>query len=207
VIMKHALLLLLALAVPAQCAPVHVALKANADVGTSNNGFVTLAQVADLSGGPKGERARMASVLVGRIPLPGDTRVLTPGDIALKLRQAGFHPERDAVLEGAKQVSVVSADPEAASLPAPSAPPSAAAPTRPSRAASDKMGGPPLPAIVVHRNDSVTVVVQQGDMTITAKGTAREAGGVGQTIRVHRDGAPSDLAATVLDAQTVQLEL
>lgn len=206
--MKHSLLLLVALALPAHCAPahcapVHVALKATAGVGTSVSGFLTLAQVADLTGGTKTQRVHMASVPVGRIPLPGDTRVLTLGDVSLKLRQAGFHPERDAILEGAKQVSVVGTEAAAAVLPVQSAPVPVSSPAPPNLGA----GANPVPAIVIHRSDSVTVVVQQGDMTITAKGTAREAGTVGQTIRVHRDGAPSDFSAVVVDAQTVQLEL
>lgn len=205
--MKHAFLLLAALALPAHAAPVHIALKANASLGASANGFLTLAQIADLSGGAKTERARMALVRVGRLPLPGDTRLLTPGDVSLKLRQAGFHPEHDAVLEGAKQVSVTSAEPEASSPSALPAPAFASAPAQPQSVADSKSAPSAAPAIAVHRNDSVNVVVQQGDMTITAKATARENGSVGQTIHVHRDGAPSDLAATVVDAQTVQLEL
>ncbi len=205
--MKHALLLMLALVLPAHAAPVHVALKASAGGGTAANGFLTLSQIADLSGGTKAERVRMASVPVARIPLPGDTRLLTLGDVALKLRQAGFHPERDAVLEGAKQVSVTGADSDGSSLPAPASFLSQSMPARQASAADNKSAVPPAPAIVVHRNDSVNIVVQQGDMTITAKGMARDAGAVGQAIRVHRDGAPSDFTATVLDAQTVQLEL
>lgn len=205
--MKHAFLLLLALALPAQCAPVHVSLKASASLGPSASGFLTLAEIADLSGGAKAERVRMASVLVGRLPLPGDTRLLTVGDINLKLRQAGFHPERDALLEGAKQVSVTSAETQTSSPPALPAPVSSSAPAPPQGSASPKSAPPAASAIVVHRSDAVSVVVQQGDMTITAKATARENGSVGQIIHVHRDGAPSDLAATVVDAQTVQLEL
>lgn len=204
--MKYAFLLLAALALPASAAPVHVSLKANASLGPSASGFLTLAQIADLSGGAKAERVRMASVLVGRLPLPGDTRLLTVGDINLKLRQAGFHPEHDALLEGAKQVSVTSAQTQASSplaLPAPVFP---SVPAQPPSSADTRLAPPAPFAIAVHRNDSVNVVVQQGDMTITAKATARENGSVGQTIHVHRDGAPSDLAATVIDAQTVQLE-
>lgn len=204
--MKYAFLLLAALALPASAAPVHVSLKASASLGPSANGFLTLAQIADLSGGAKAERVRMASVLVGRLPLPGDTRLLTVGDINLKLRQAGFHPEHDAFLEGAKQVSVTSAQTQASSPLALPPPVSPSAPAQVQGSADTKSAPPAASAIVVHRSDTVSVVVQQGDMTITAKATARESGSVGQTIRVHRDGAPSDLAATVVDAQTVQLK-
>ncbi len=205
--MKHVLLLLLALAVPAHCAPVHVSLRARAQSGPAANGFLVLSQIADLSGGTKSERARLAFVPVGRIPLSGDTRLLTPGDVSLKLRQAGFHPERDIVLEGAKQVSIVSVDAAAPALLAqPASVPVSALARRESSEGGHNEATPP-PAIIIHRSDSVAIVVQQGDLTITAKGTAREAGAVGQTIRVHRDGALSDLTATVLDAQTVQLDL
>ncbi len=205
--MKHALLLLLAIALPAHAAPVHVSLKASANVGTAAGGFLTLSQIADLSGGARAERVRMASVPVGRIPLSGDTRLLTPGDINLKLRQAGFRPERDAVLEGAKQVSVIGTDAEITSPPALPAAAPLSAPAHPASAANTQNAVPAAPTIVIHRNDSVNIVVQQGDLLITAKGMARDAGAVGQAIRVHRDGAPSDFTATVVDAQTVQLEL
>lgn len=205
--MKHAFLLLLAAALPAQCAPVHVSLKASAGVGTSADGFLTLAQIADLTGGTKAQRIRMASVPVGRVPLSGDTRLLTPGDISLKLRQAGFYPERDAVLEGAKQVSVVSSG-SAPFLPSAGVASSVyTALPRPASPAGGSDTAPSAPVVVIHRSDSVNIVVQQGDMTITAKGLARDAGAVGQTIHVHRDGAPSDFSAVVVDAQTVQLEL
>lgn len=195
--MKHALLLLLALAAPAHSAPVHVSLHATA-AGPSAGGFLTLAQIADLSGGTKAERARMAAVPVGRSPLPGETRLLTWGDVSLKLRQAGLHPERDAVLEGAKQVAVAGTE---------TAPPAVLPAPAPSESAPFQAAAPSAArAIAIHRSDAITIVVRQGDLLVTAKGVAREPGSVGQIIRVHRDGAPSDLAATVLDAQTVQLE-
>lgn len=177
---------------PACAAPVHISLKANAGVGTDASGFVTLAQVAELTGGDRAGRIRMGNAAVGRVPLPGDTRRVTAGDIRLKLRQAGFHPETDAVLEGAPQVVVTAAS-------VPDAPPPSAAATE-----AAHLTAAVTPAI--HRGDSVAIVVQDSGMTITTKGVAREAGAVGQSIRVHREGVMTDLSATIIDAQTVQVE-
>lgn len=195
--MKLPVLLLLALAVPACASPVHIALKVSAGAENSASGFVTLSQVADLSGGEKAARLRLARVTVARAPLPGDVRLLSAGDITLKLRQAGFHPGQDAVLEGAKSVSVAggTAPPD---LPAAAV---GGAGTRPTIPVSD------AGAAIVHRGDIVTILVQDGLITITAKGEARGAGAAGQSIPIHREGVASPLTATVIDAQTVRLEL
>ena len=60
---------------------------------------------------------------------------------------------------------------------------------------------------MIHRGDAVTIVIQSGALTITAPGIARENGGAGDTIRVHREGVMTDLTVRVLDAKTVQLEI
>ena len=44
-------------------------------------------------------------------------------------------------------------------------------------------------------------------VNITAPGIARQSGGVGDSIRVHRDGVMTDLYVTILDEQTVRLEI
>lgn len=174
-----------------KAAPVHIALRPTAIVLPDGDGFFALAGVADVSGGDKAGRDKLGGVRVGRAPQPGSSRTLTVGDIRLKLRQAGFSPERDAVIDGAKSVEVVT--------------PVDLLPPTPTGVATGKPG--PARDVIVHRGDSVTILIQDGDLQITARGIAREPGGVGDTIRIHRDGVPADLSAAVLDSRTVRLEI
>jgi len=202
-----------AFAVPAAAAPVHVVLKSAALVQPNADGFFTLGSVTDLSGGDKLDRIRFAAVPVGRAPLSGETRRLTRGDLALKLRQAGCNPDTQVVLEGAEQANVTVGDAASnfrgAGIPIP-ANKSATLPSegvgcsgvRDSRAAAG-IGSTPL----IHRGDAVTVVIQSGVLTITAPGVARENGGVGDSIRIHREGVMTDLTVQVIDAKTVHLEI
>ena len=211
--MKLPMLCFLALlAVPAAALPVHVALKSTASAAPNADGFLTLGTVADITGGDKAARARFAAVLVARAPLSGETRKLTRGDLALKLRQAGINPDTQAVLEGADSADVivdsppapnngeVRTEPVGALLAAPSVPSSAPAP--PLLGAGGTSSSP-----VIHNGDAVTILIQSGAMTITAPATARDNGRVGDTIRVHRAGVMADLTVQVVDAQTVHMEI
>lgn len=195
--MKLPMFLLLALTVPACASPVHIALKVSAGAENNASGFVTLSQVADLYGGEKAARLRLARVTVARAPLPGDVRLLSAGDITLKLRQAGFHPGQDTVLEGAPSVSVAGGT-APSDLPAAVIGGGGTSPAAPVSSAGDTL---------IHRGDTVTILVQDGLITITAKGEARGAGAAGQSIPIHREGVARPLTATVIDAQTVRLEL
>lgn len=177
--------------------PVHVALNASPSVTSQPDGFFTLGQIAVLSGGDAATRTRMSAVPVGRIPLAGDTRRLAWGDVALKLRQAGFHPDKDARAEGAAQVCVSVAD---------AGPPPPAAVGEAART-SLSPAVPVVGAAIIHKGDAVTILVQSGALTITAPGIAREAGAAGATIRVHREGIMGDVSVIVVNAQTVQLEI
>lgn len=186
------------LAVTAHATPaVHITLKPNAVVTADPDGFFSLGSISDLSGGDVAERSRLRGVPVGRAPIPDQVRLITPGDVLLKMRQAGLNPDSGIVLEGAKQVSITLSDSAAIPGTADSRPPS---PT-------DVAHPAPPSAPLIHRNDAVTILIQDGDMTISAKGVARDNGGAGDTIRVHRDGVMTDLSVTVVDAQTVQLEM
>ena len=208
--MKLPLLCLLAFAaaVPAAAAPVHVTLKAAAEAPANSDGFITLGSVAGLTGGDKAARARFAAVEVARAPLPGETRQLTQGDLALKLRQAGINPDTQAVLEGADQANVTTDSPPA--------PNSGGVGTVPSEASATSPVAPPPGAVapelgagglLIHNGDAVTIYIQSGPMTITAPAIAREHGKAGDIIRVHRNGVMNDLSVQVLDAQTVQMEI
>ncbi len=206
--MKLPLLCFLALlTVPAAAAPVHITLKSTASAAPNADGFLTLGTIAGITGGDKAARARFAAVLVARAPLSGETRRLTRGDLALKLRQAGINPDTQAVLEGADCADVTADGP-----PAPILGSHTEQAGRPSENASAPIpapqnwgGGASLP--LIHSGDAVTITIQSGAMTITAPATARESGKAGDTIRVHRTGVMTDLSVQVLDAQTVHMEI
>ena len=206
--MIHAFLVLAALS---SSSPVHVALRPAATVTATADGFVTLGSVADLTGGGASARARLSAVVVARAPLPGAMRRLTRGDLCLKLRQAGCDPDHAAVLEGAAASDLTTAPPapnsgearsEERTVGALLAAPSSLAPAL--TPASPELGAG---GAVIHRGDAVTIQIIDGALAITASGTARENGGTGDTIRVHRDGVMTDLTVRVVDAQTVQMEL
>jgi len=98
---------------PAFCgpAPVRVSLRAAPAASPDADGFITLGTVADLSGGDKAARTRLAGIPVCRAPLSGETRRLTRGDLALKLRQAGCDPDKSATLAGAEEAQVTVGEP------------------------------------------------------------------------------------------------
>ncbi len=210
---------------PASCgpAPVRVSLRVAPAARPDADGFITLGAVADLSGGDKAARTRLACIPVCRAPLSGETRRLTRGDLALKLRQAGCDPDKAALLGGAQEAEVTAAEaatepnPPAPRLPNPPVPfprkeggaresvGTEASPFLPRERVPLAVGGGSLP--LVHRGDAVTIVIHSDSLLISAAGVAREAGAAGDTIRVHRDGVMTDLAARVVDARTVQLEI
>lgn len=200
----YALLLLAAVAGPAAAAPVHIALKSAVSVSSTADGFFLLASVADLSGGDLASRKRFGAVSVGRAPLSGEVRRLTAGDLALKLRQAGCNPDKDVVLDGSGEVRVTTAGVG----PTP-APPLVVfpdlAPPRPARA--EGVTAPTVQSPILRSGTPVTILIQSGALNITASGIARQSGGIGDCIRVHRDGVMTDLYVTILDEQTVRLEI
>lgn len=187
-------------AAPVSAAPVHVALKASASAVPNADGFLTLGTVAGITGGDKAARTRFAAVPVARAPLSGETRRLTRGDLALKLRQAGINPDTQAVLEGADCAAVTAEVTQ--SPPAPNS--GGARADQPAVPAPQVLGaeGP-----VIRSGEAVTILIQSGAMTITAPATARENGRVGETIRVYRAGGMADVSVQVVDAQTVRMEI
>ena len=204
--MKPALALALALLpVIASAAPVQITLKSSAAVQPDAADFFTLGSVAGLSGGSAALRARLAAIPVGRAPLPGDVRHLTPGDLALKLRQAGFQPGRDAVIgEGVAQADVTVADappPPAADNGGARAASASFLPAAPESGAAGGTGG-----VLIHTGDPITIRIDDGPISVTADGVAESGGAAGDTVRVRRTGVASLLDATVVDAQTVELE-
>jgi hypothetical protein len=185
----------------ASASPVHVSLRASAVVEPNAADFVTLGSVADLSGGTPAERAKLAAILIGRAPMPDETREITRGDLSLKMRQAGLDPIHDAVLGGAEESELTLSA-------APVAPGSPAGPANPAAPAGNAKPIVPAapPPIVIHAGASVTIRVDDGDLSISTVGTAETSGAAGDTIRVHRTGTDAEILATIVDSQTVELE-
>jgi len=86
--------------------------------------------------------------------------------------------------------------------------PAATASTAPGTSTTQQPTAAPAPPVIVIKNgDPITLVLQDGTLTVTADGEARGNGAVGDTIHVHRVGMISDLEGQIVDAHTVQLEL
>ncbi|MEO7717016.1 MAG: flagella basal body P-ring formation protein FlgA [Capsulimonas sp.] len=177
----------------------HVSMRASASVSADADGLFSLGEIADITGGDAAARARLASVTVGRAPLAASSRKLTSGDVALKMRQAGLNPSRDAVIDGSPTITVTLAS-------APSLPTTAAVSTH--AATNSAIQAPAAaPVIAVKRGDAVAIILQEDGLSIASSGVARDPGAIGDAIRVHRTGSATDLTAVVLDAHTVQMEL
>jgi hypothetical protein len=187
----------------ASAAPVRVTLAAAASVTALPDGFFTLGSIAAFHGGDAALIKRLAAVEVGRAPLAGDVRHMTPGDIVLKLRQAGFEPRRDVQIDGAQTLAVTVTMSGAPSTPVASN--GAAAPAK--GAGPARADASPDTSIAVRKGDVVLIVLQDGSLVVTATGIAQEAGAIGQEIRVRRVGMYTDLIAVVDDNHTVELEL
>ncbi|MCW3062726.1 MAG: Chaperone for flagella basal body P-ring formation [Capsulimonas sp.] len=181
----------------------HISMRVSASVSADADGLFSLGAIADITGGDAAARARLASVTVGRAPLAASSRRLTSGDVALKLRQAGLNPSRDAVIDGSPTITVTLAS--APSLPAAPAVPAHAAIN--SAVQSPQAAPAAAPVIAVKRGDAVSIILQEDGLSIASSGVARDPGAIGDAIRVHRTGSATDLTAVVLDAHTVQLEL
>ncbi len=76
-------------------AVVTVTVQANAEV--AGRAF-TLGEIADITGGDQELIARLAAVEIGVSPLPGLSRLLTPGDITVRLRANRLESKRVEVL-------------------------------------------------------------------------------------------------------------
>ena len=153
---------------------------------------ITLGDIADITPSPQTCKAsaRLAATIVGRAPLPGQTRPLNRGDICLKLRQAGIDPET-VDLEGAENLII--SQTEKAPTPSANGVGAAGSDTHPA--------GP-----VVKPGDELDVVLVDGPVSARTKATAITGGAIGDTISIRRDGCDRPLTATIIDAGDVELE-
>ena len=182
-------------------ASVKVVLHDTATVMADDNGFFTLGEISDISGGTAELRDKLNNVEVGRAPLDSYVRHLNLGDVALKLRQAGVDPNRDLKLSGAENIVVSTAAGRQISVKPNTTLPSASGNTSPAQSTSQ------APQVVIKRGDPVTIVLQDGTLTVTALGQSRDNGAVGDMIHVHRDGVMTDILVQVVDDHTVHMEM
>ena len=180
-----------------RAASVKVVLHDTATVMADDNGFFTLGEISDISGGTPELRDKLNNVEVGRAPLDSYVRHLNLGDVALKLRQAGVDPNRDLKLSGAENI-VVSTAVHAVAVKTVASSTSSTTTAQPA---------PQAPEIAIKRGDPVTIVLQDGSLMVTAAGQSRDNGAIGDVIHVHRNGVMVDILAQVLDNRTVQMEM
>lgn len=182
-----------------QAQPARITLHESASVIPGSDGYFTLGAIADITSSDTAVTARLAAVSVGMAPLDNTTRKMNSGDIALKLRQAGFKPGRDVAIAGSDTIVVM----RGGSTPMASNPANVSPTSLPGAGNPISAKLPP----VIKRGDPVTIVIQDGDLSITALGQSRDDGAIGDIIRVHRQGLMDDLSVRVIDVKTVQMEM
>ena len=176
---------------------VNIALRPASTVIPTSDYFVRLDSIAVITGGTKKARAKTAAVLVARAPQSGDIRTITPGDVALKLREYGIDPDTQTLISGPETESIQVTQ---GTVPLVTAPATGGGKVPAGAGAS-------VPSIpLIHRDDPVELTIQDGDMTITAEAIACDPGALGDTIKIRRNGVAEDMSVVVTGPHTVSLE-
>lgn len=210
----RAIIPLLILALPAAAAaagkPV-VTLQSTAAVAGDTFELKDIAAIQDAGA----DNARIGDAQMGRSPLAGVTRIITCGDVALKLRQAGIDPAT-IVIQGANIVTISLQAPPAtpvaaqgqgsattaASMAAPGVSPAGAAPVASNNAAAIAPAG----TAAFKAGDAVTAVYEDGPVRITLPGTLIGSASVGDRVSLTTAISGHALKGTLLDAGVVELD-
>jgi len=150
---------------------------------------ITLSQIAKVSA-PPDLAAKIASIDIGRTPLPGRGRLITRGYIKIRLRAAGIDPGA-FTFEGPEVVEVLGPQPRLQPRPQSAPANRHSAQTLPSKGPlpgqSDRgtVNGPKKHVVVVRRGEQVFVRASYGLVTVTATGRALEDGAVGDVIKIQ----------------------
>lgn len=158
-------------------------------------GTVTLGDVAQIEGPPE-LVDRLAQVPVGAAPLPGRSRWLATGYLAVRFRQAGIDPDQ-VVVDGPERVQL--ATPAAPASTAPTSP----APRGLEPGVSPAVGaGLPL----VARDEQVTLEAVAGSVVVQVPARALAPGRLGERIRVRNLTSGLDVEAVVVGPGWVRVE-
>jgi flagella basal body P-ring formation protein FlgA len=135
-----------------------------------------------IAGGDGGVRQPVNGRVHDTLPLPVLRRAMAPGDVIRKedIETARLREDRigrDVVMDAAKLVGMT--------------------PRQRLRAGEPIRDNDTRPPILVGRNSTVTIVLQTGNLTLTAKGKAIEDGARGDTIRVTNLHSKKTIEATV----------
>lgn len=174
-----------------------VDLSTSANVSQTDDDYMRLDSIARVSGGTEALRNKIAGVLVGRSPFAGSSRTINVDDISLKLRQFGIDPDTQADFSGSDSTIVSLVASQSTTAPAAASGTITGSATTASTAAS---------VISVKYGQLVTIIISDGDLTITSHGTARDNGAVGDTVRVQREGHYDYISTIVTGDHTVTLE-
>lgn len=161
---------------------------------------VRLGQIADIQAPPE-RHARLAEVSLGSAPIPGTTRPISAGFIALRLRRFGFNPA-DIQLQG-ETVLVKSAVPVAL---APKGSASSFAWQGAATPASLRCENAPEP-VLIRRGQYVELQVQCGAVTVIATGRAEREGRPNELIPVRLEKTGRTVLARVLGPGLVFVNL
>lgn len=158
------------------------------EVAQVEGGTVTLADVAQLEGPPE-LIDQLSQVAVGPAPLPGRSRWVATGYLAVRFRQAGIDPDQ-----------VVVVGPERMALVTPAAPASQVTRTEaPTRASS---GAEP----VVARDERLTLEAVAGSVVVQVPARALAPGRPGERIRVVNLASGQEVEAVVVGPGRVRVE-
>jgi flagella basal body P-ring formation protein FlgA len=135
-----------------------------------------------IAGGDGGVRQPVNGRVHDTLPLPVLRRAMAPGDVIRKedIETARLREDRigrDVVMDAAKLVGMT--------------------PRQRLRAGEPIRDNDTRPPILVGRNSTVTIVLQTGNLTLTAQGKAIEDGARGDTIRVTNLHSKKTIEATV----------
>ncbi len=166
--------------------PVVIVLRPEASVGS---GEVRLGQIAEIQAPPE-MQIRLADISLGSAPLPGTTRQISAGFIALRLRRFGFNPA-EMQLQG--EVVLVKSAVPVASAPDVSAP----SPAQGASPGALRPANIPEPALI-RRGQYVELQVQCGAVIVIATGLAGREGRLNELIPVRLEKTGRTVLARVI---------
>jgi hypothetical protein len=156
---------------------------------------------------PTALAGKLSSVVVGCVPMAGLNRTLTKGDVILKLRQAGIDPS-GLHISGALVVTV-SVKPDhtdtVSSASTAGITTVTGANAGSSQAASTNAAASKTNAVLIKSGALVTVVYEDGPVTVSLQGALVGSASIGDTVSVRTTSTNRLMRGQLVDEQTVKL--
>lgn len=158
------------------------------EVAQVSDGPVTLGDVAQLEGPPE-LVDQLSRVAVGPAPLPGRSRWVATGYLAVRFRQAGIDPDW-VVVEGPERMALVTP----------------AAPASRETKVQAPAQAPPAETPVVARDERLTLEAVAGSVVVQVPARALAPGALGDRIRVVNLASGLEIEAIVVGPGRVRVE-